>query len=45
LTIFCVWLVLMSWQVTASMTRVHGHGIGELVLRARVGRRVHGCLI
>jgi hypothetical protein len=21
------------------------HGIGELVLRARVGRRVHGCLI
>ena len=28
---------------------VHGrdvdHGIGELVLRARVGRRVHGCLI
>ena len=21
------------------------HGIGELVLRARVGLRVHGCLI
>jgi hypothetical protein len=21
------------------------HGIGELVLRARVGQRVHGCLI
>jgi hypothetical protein len=32
-------------EIKASSAGTVEHGIGELVLRARVGRRVHGCLI
>jgi hypothetical protein len=41
------WLLLAPFMMynVAYFMLPPTHGIGELVLRARVGRRVHGCLI